>query len=84
MRFQYDVKTESNVKINDRCALPSCKQQQQREKNLVLFRYEFPVRLDFTKYLKEPEDVPSVYKLFAVLVHSGAFLKALHFDCRRY
>ncbi|XP_055345992.1 ubiquitin carboxyl-terminal hydrolase 7-like isoform X2 [Paramacrobiotus metropolitanus] len=34
-------------------------------------RFEFPERLDLTKYLQEQADVPPIYFLHAVLVHSG-------------
>ena len=52
MRFQFDPRTEANIKIND--------------------RYEFPEKLDLTKYLKDGEEEgPVLYTLHAVLVHSG-------------
>eukprot|EP00118_Oscarella_pearsei_P005571 m.25698 g.25698 ORF g.25698 m.25698 type:complete len:1114 (+) comp28916_c0_seq2:103-3444(+) len=53
MRFQYDPKTETNIKVND--------------------KYEFPHILDLDKYMKEPQGEPSLFKLFAVLVHSGDY-----------
>jgi len=34
-------------------------------------RFEFPEEINLDKYLQQPESTPAVYRLHAVLVHSG-------------